>query len=84
MVYLGSVYELFTQVFFIRGRCVFGSYDGKSKENVNHMWRMPNDVAHPRRMDRAILIYGEYFGREDGPLTFAQANKRYSSCIVCC
>lgn len=51
----------------------------KSKDNANHMWRMPNDVAHPRRMDRAMFNFMvNILVGEDGPLTFAQANKRYS------
>lgn len=52
---------------------------GKSKDNARHMWRMPNDVAHPRRMDRAMFNFmATILVGEDGPVTFAQANKRYS------
>lgn len=56
------------------------SMTSRTKANADHMWRMPNDVAHPGRMDRAMLnfIINILIGSGDTPLTFAAANKRYS------
>jgi len=55
-----------------------------SKENAQHMWRMPNDVAHPRRMNNAMYNFiVEILLGEKGTLTFAEANKRYSQhCLL--
>ena len=56
------------------------SMTSRTKANANQMWRMPNDVAHPGRMDRAMLnfIINILIGSGDTALTFAAANKRYS------